>query len=333
MTTLTEASIISLFAGLPCAQPPTDTLGIGDDAAVLPLAGDTVQVITTDALCSGVHFLLDAARAVDIGWKSLAVNVSDVAAMGASPHCAFLSLALPPTQTPPGWIEDFSRGFAEAAEHYGVRLVGGDTNRSTTDLFINVTVIGATTRERIKLRSSGVVGDFIGVTGPLGDARAGLAVLLEGLSRDAVAETLLTRHYRPAAQVRQGGILGEMPRIHAMMDISDGLLTDLGRLTQASGCGARIEGAAVPRSQELSSWSATHGRSALDYALAGGEDYVLLVTGAPGAAAEVQARLQGAGLAPLTIIGELTAGPGIELQLNGAPYSCKEGGFTHFRGG
>lgn len=325
-----EEDIITLFKSLCSAQPPASCVGIGDDAAVI-LGSDThAQLVTTDLLINGVHFLLDRAAPYDLGFKSLSVNVSDIAAMGGVPTYAFLSIALTAEIARGSWIELFSQGFADAADRYRVALLGGDTTRSISDVFINVTVMGSVNRTSLKLRSTGMIGDLLCVTGPLGDSRAGLSVVTEDLALDPISSILLQRHYRPMAHVQQGSVLGSAPFVHCMMDLSDGLVTDVARLAKASGCGATIDLKALPVSNELQDWCARHNRSDYEYAAIGGEDYVLLFSVVPNKVEELRALFSEHSLEQFSIIGELTAGSETIFTLNDHRVAFDAGVFKHF---
>jgi thiamine-monophosphate kinase len=325
-----EEDIIRLFRGLSCAHPSASCLGIGDDAAVIRGSDTHAQLVTTDLLVSGVHFLLDRAAPYDLGYKSLAVNVSDIAAMGGVPTYAFLSIALTSDLAQSEWIDLFSQGFAGAAERYGVELLGGDTTRALSDVFINVTLMGSVNLASLKLRSTGKVGDLLCVTGSLGDSRAGLSVVTEDLGLDQLSALLSQRHYRPTAHLQQGIVLGAAPFVHCMMDLSDGLVTDVKRLAEASGCGVRIDLKALPCSKELRDWCARHERLDYEYAAIGGEDYVLMFSLSPDKEAELRALFSEHALEQFSVIGELTTGSETLFALNDQRVVLDAGVFKHF---
>ena len=234
--------------------------GIGDDCAVLPM-GDEVLVFTSDMLNEGVHFLTDKSTAYQIGYKSLMVNISDVAAMGATPVATLLSLALPEERFGE-WSNSFMEGYYEASKKYGVKLVGGDTTKSHSGVCISVTAIGRAPKTDIKRRSKAKTGDVVMVTGELGASAAGLRDVLNGKLRTRNAKI----HLMPEAQVREGEWLGKQEAVHAMCDISDGIASDLQHILDESKRSAVISALPVAKGAE---WSD---------AFCGGEDYKLLIT-------------------------------------------------------
>lgn len=246
-------------------------VGIGDDCAVIPADHGKSWLVTTDAMVEGVHFLKDQIPPQDLGYKIVAVNVSDIAAMGGLPKYGFLSIALPKF-TENSWISLVIEGVKEACDKWGIALLGGDTVGSKRDIFLNMTLIG--TAEKIKYRNTAEEGDIICVSGYLGDSGGGLKALQEGIRN----EKLIHSHYRPQPSVERGMELAAREDVHAMMDISDGLDCDLKRLLKSSQKGAVIELSKLPISNELSEFSEKYGWDPLQFALAGGEDYCLLFT-------------------------------------------------------
>ena len=286
-------------------------VGIGDDGAVLaPRAGHEL-VVATDTLVAGVHFP-DRTRAADIGWKALAVNLSDLAAMGAEPAWATLALTLPAAD--PAWVDGFAQGFAELARRHGVALVGGDTARGP--LALTVTVGGYVPRGAALLRSGARAGDLVCVTGTLGDAAAGL------VSPGNAA--LRARLDRPTPRVEAGIALRGLAS--AAIDISDGLLVDLGRLCAASGAGAELV-ADLPLSDALR--AAYDPEAALTFARSGGDDYELCFT-VP-AMQEVAMRAALAGIARVSVIGRVVATPGVRVHDgDGNDVTPAHRGYEHF---
>ncbi|MFV8978457.1 thiamine-phosphate kinase [Serratia fonticola] len=246
-------------------------LGIGDDCALLTVPEKQLLAISTDTLVSGIHFLADIDPA-DLGYKALAVNLSDLAAMGADP--AWLSLALTLPEVNEEWLKAFSDSLFEQMNYYGMQLIGGDTTRGP--LSMTLTIHGHIPVGRALTRSGARIGDWIYVTGTLGDSAAGLAILQDRLqvSDRAAQEYLLARHLRPHPRVLQGQALRDLAS--SAIDISDGLISDLRHVLNASECGARIELDELPLSQTLT--SNTDADQALRWALTGGEDYELCFT-------------------------------------------------------
>ena len=313
-----------------CASTREDVrLGIGDDAALLAVPLGQALAVSTDTLVEGVHFPIGT-RAFDIGWKSLAVNLSDLAAMGATPAWATLALTLPQSDT--GWIEAFADGFAALAREFKLALVGGDTTQGP--LCITITVHGFVP-EPLALRRAGARdGDAVYVTGTLGDAAAGLRCLDKN---DAEAERLLcaplhTREFlierlnRPTPRVASGSVL--RGRAGACIDISDGLLADLGHVCAASGLAAELELETLPASSALLSLFDGESLSALQ--LAGGDDYELCFTAAPSAAPQLLNDLARTGCGA-TRIGRVVAGSGVRVRdAQGNELMPPRRGWQHF---
>lgn len=257
--------------------PPPGILGIGDDCAVIPQLSGMETLVSSDMLIEGTHFLMDDISAYRLGWKSAAVNISDIAAMGGRCTGSFLSYALPKGMQKE-WMEEFFRGYNEVSAIYGCPLLGGDTTSSPDRLCISVTVIGECPAGSSRKRSDAREGDLICVTGPLGDSAAGLQVILQGCERDEDAQTLIERHYLPRPRIREGMAIASTEGAHAMMDISDGIGSDLRHILKASGCGAEIDTASIPMSEELKRKCSALGWDALKLAISGGEDFELLFT-------------------------------------------------------
>lgn len=277
--------------------------GIGDDAAVLAVPAGHELVVSTDTLINEVHFPA-ATLPADIGFKSMAVNLSDMAAMGAEPCWVTLALTLPAAE--PGFLEPFCTGFAESAQAYHVALVGGDLTRGP--LSVTVQIMGTVPAGSALLRSGARPGDQIWVTGELGSAALGLAVLRGRHCGNAPGlDACVRRLNRPAPCVQAGLLLRGVAS--AAIDISDGLLTDLGHVLRASGVGARVELSCIPMGVALSALPDESAR--WQYALAGGDDYELCFTAPPAAADGIKARLGDCGCTA-TRIGIITAGSGVQ---------------------
>ncbi|OGT84934.1 MAG: thiamine-phosphate kinase [Gammaproteobacteria bacterium RIFCSPLOWO2_02_FULL_61_13] len=276
--------------------------GIGDDAAVLAVPAGHELVVSTDTLINDVHFPA-ATLPADIGFKSMAVNLSDMAAMGAEPRWATLALTLPAAE--PGFLEPFCAGFAESAQAHNVALVGGDLTRGP--LSVTVQIMGTVPAGSALLRSGARPGDQIWVTGELGSAALGLAVLQGRHAGNAPGlDACVRRLNRPAPCVQVGLLLRGVAT--AAIDISDGLLTDLGHVLRASGVGARVELSSIPMGVALSALPDASAR--WQYALGGGDDYELCYTVASGEAAGLASRLKASGC-HASHIGSVTAGDAI----------------------
>ena len=278
---------------------------LGDDAAVLDVPSGLQVVVSADLLIESIHFRRDWSDPYSIGWKAAAVNLSDMAAMGADPTFAFVSLALTTEDT----VESLERlydGLSDCLNRYGARLAGGDTNATPSGLSINITQLGTVPSGTALTRSGAKIGDVLLVTGTLGDSAAGLALLLaHGPARaEKLSHGLVTAHRRPQPRIVAARAARETGLVHACMDISDGLAGDLPKLCAASGVGARVSVAALPVSEALLAAEALLDRSALDYALAGGEDFELLLAVAPGSVEAVRSAIVATGTS-LTQIGEV----------------------------
>lgn len=300
-------------------------LGIGDDAAILAPAAGKVTLATTDMLVEGIHFDLALSDPHTLGRKSLAVNLSDLAAMGSHPRHALLSLAIPPA-LPVEFLDEFNHGFLALAAEFRVALVGGDTCASRKGLVIAVTVLGEQYADTVVRRSTARVGDMILVTGSLGDSALGLELLRQGIRSGQGVE----RHLDPRPRVEAGLRLAEGGLATAMIDVSDGLLADLGHILDLSGVGALLDLSLLPFSDECRHYASAAGKDPFALPLAGGEDYELLFTASPEREAEIRSVLAGCDV-PVTVIGEITAGRGLSvIDPAGNPYHPERRGYNHF---
>ncbi len=304
-------------------------IGIGDDAAVLRPGRGLEWAISSDALIEDVHFLASRQPPEAVGYKALARATSDLAAMGARPRYFLLNLALPRERTG-RWLDACLRGMGRAARRFGMRLAGGDTARSRA-IALNLTVLGEIAPGRAVLRSGARAGDLIFVTGKLGAAQLGLEIVLRGLARSARWRKYLAAHYYPEPPVALGQWLARRALASAMMDLSDGLSTDLTRLCMASGVGARIAAERLPVVEVPATLGLGGGIDAPRLALHGGEDYQLLFTVPAPVARRIPARRDGVGI---TEIGEIVRGRGIELCTDdGGSTRVTAGGWDHFEAG
>jgi thiamine-monophosphate kinase len=304
-------------------------LGIGDDAALLVVPAGQMLAVSTDTLVAGVHFP-HASRAHDVGWKALAVNLSDLAAMGAVPAWATLALTLPEADA--RWVGEFAEGFAALARDYKLALIGGDTTQGP--LSITVTIHGFVPEGAALLRSGARAHDAVFVTGTLGDAAAGLRIAQAARSpqpsalgiQEPARSMLLARLDRPTPRIAQG--LALRGRASACIDVSDGLLADLGHICAASGVGAEITADWLPSSSALLTLFDGAARRALQ--LAGGDDYELCFTAAEQDAPTLLQDLARSGCAA-TCIGRIAAEPGVRvLDSAGNPVTVAKAGWEHF---
>ena len=353
---------------------PAGVVGIGDDCAVIPSKAGQDTLVSADMLIEDVHFRRDLTSAYDLGWKSAAVNVSDIAAMGGRPEATFLSFALP-ASLGDRWRLDFMKGYMELCSRYGVSLLGGDTTSSLDRLCINVTVMGTCPHGRAVRRNGAKVGDVICVTGTLGDSAAGLRLLLgfasssaavssapaassassapvaasagldvvspalactaapglvspEGSSAaagptDSDLDFLIRCHRLPVPMVEAGLELASLAGVHAMMDISDGVASDLRHILHASGVGAQVYLDRLPFSASLERVCLARSWDKYELALCGGEDYHLLFTADPATPLEKLRHV-------CHIIGKITADPDSLEWIGGDGKSADYIGFRHF---
>jgi thiamine-monophosphate kinase len=297
-------------------------VGVGDDAAVLQCPPDVQLVAALDTLVEGVHFPPGSAPQ-SIGHRALAVNLSDLAAMGAQPAWALLALTLP--QADERWLEGFARGFDALARRHGVSLVGGDTTRGP--LCVSVQLLGFAARGRTLLRSGARPGDALYLSGHPGDAAGGLALEQGALTGAAApdAQYLRRRFLYPEPRVALGAWL--LGRASACIDVSDGLLGDAAKLAAASGCGLQIELEQLPLSAALRRVAGAE--QALRFALTGGDDYELLFTVPAGASADMAQAAQPAAVACVRI-GSACADPAVQLRRAGNVIEFSHSGFDHF---
>lgn len=300
-------------------------IGIGDDAAALSLSPSATLLATTDMLLEGVHFDLSTTDLYSLGWKSAAANLSDIAAMGGRPRFCLVGLGIPRT-FPVRRITDLYRGLRALLDEHDTLLVGGDTCRSDSGFVISVTLLGEAPQKRIITRSHARPGDRIFVTGTLGGSAAGLELLTaEAGSRRRSARTLIERHLRPSPRVLWGLKLAKAGCVTSMIDVSDGLSSDLGHLCEESGVGAEVHADRVPIAQELRAQNGLR-RAALDYALSGGEDYELLFTVPAGKVPKLRnLRI------PVTQIGEVVTGSrAVLISADGSARPLGATGYDHF---
>ena len=318
---------------LPSA-PSSLIVGIGDDAAVDEGERGMSSVLSVDALVEGVHFDRRFSTLADVGYKALAVNVSDLAAMGSAPRLALLSLLLPP-QLPVSDVDHLLDGLLAMAAESGVTLAGGNISKSPGPLMIDVTVTGTVKARRVLTRGGGKPGDQLYVSGSIGAAVAGLGWLREHGATgcetpdDPALAECVVRHRRPAPRARLGRLLGRTGTGSACMDLSDGLADAVQQVATASGTGARIDANAIPVHPGASKWFREQGVDPLPASLSGGDDYELLFAVAHRRRGGMRlVQRQARGLA-LTRIGELTADRAIRLERDSVQLPMPEG-FTHF---
>jgi thiamine-monophosphate kinase len=297
--------------------------GIGDDCALLTVAEKQLLAISTDTLVSGIHFLPDIDPR-DLGYKALAVNLSDLAAMGADP--AWLTLAITLPEVDESWLEAFSDSLFEQLEYYDMQLIGGDTTRGP--LAMTLGIHGLVPAGRALKRSGARPGDWIYVTGTPGDSAAGLAILQDRLVvKDSVqAAYLKKRHLRPTPRILHGQALRDLAS--SAIDLSDGLISDLGHILKASKCGARVDLDSLPYSEAIK--ANVGAELALQWALSGGEDYELCFTVPEINRGALDVAIGNLGI-PFTCIGQVAPeSEGLQFMQNGKPVTLDLKGYDHF---
>jgi thiamine-monophosphate kinase len=332
LSELGEFGLIRRFAPHFAYNSGSGVIGIGDDCAVIPQENGDSLLVTTDLLVEDIHFLRRKIAPFDLGKKSLAVNLSDIAAMGGIPTAAFLSIALP-TNTDVEWIDDFFAGIQSLSHVTATPLLGGDTTRSPQRVIINMAVLGKANPRHIKYRSTAKTGDKICVTGCLGDSGGGLRLLLENLDEagDSDSQALLRAHCSPLPHLAEGQWLARHDAVHAMMDVSDGIDSDLQRIMEASHVGARVFLEKLPISDALQRTAAVHHWNAVEFAAIAGEDYCLLCTVEEHDYPSLTAEFSAAFGRPLNCIGAITDTGTLIYKQNGISADFSGHGWDHFK--
>ena len=332
---MTERDLIaSIVATLPSDVPRDLVQGVGDDCAVIRKNEKIVWLISVDTLVESVHYDKGFHPPELLGRKVVSVNVSDIAAMGGSPLFVLLSAGLPP-HFDPDWVRAFHSGLSEACAEYGCFLIGGDTVAHPGGAVFTLTIIGEMAEQQVLYRNGARVGDTVFVSGQLGLAAAGLALLSQkvGAERQDFAP-LFAKHLNPLARVELGKALAKSGLVHAMMDSSDGLATDLAHICTSSALGACLFVRQIPISPVLKEAAQLLHADPLDWALRGGEDFELIFTASPEKADEIMALAQDCQL-PVHPVGTMEKGIGIRLVQEEADGTLTETslsyqGYDHF---
>jgi thiamine-monophosphate kinase len=309
-------------------------VGIGDDAAVLRTGGDKYLIATCDIQVEGVHFLQDRIIPYQLGRKAVAINLSDIASMGGVPKHLWVSLVLPQDMAVE-YVDGLYEGMVEETRRHGVDIVGGNVARSPSGLVVDTFLVGEVKPESLLLRSGARVGDLVLVTGHVGDSAAGLALVLDPAvgCDEGYADKVLKAHLTPTPRLKEGRVIAGSGLATAMIDVSDGVLADLGHICERSEVGARIWAERLPISDAARAVAMAVGKDPLEWALGGGEDYELLFTASADKAKELAALVREETGTLASVIGEIVpAEEGIEvIQESGEPLSLKQGGWDHFR--
>ncbi len=339
-----EFGFIESFANKFSPLLHNNEVGIGDDCAVFPKDGATDSLFTTDLLAEGIHFIREKVSAYELGYKSVAVNLSDIAAMGGIARGTFLSIAVPPNVSL-DYLDEFMNGYLAISREFNVPLLGGDTTKSLRDLVINVGVIGEVEHGKAKMRSKACADDIICVTGSLGDSAGGLQIVLAErdketldklVSEDLCVKYLLDRHYMPRPRLNEGLVLGRFEAVHAMMDISDGIGSDLQHILMLSNVSACVDIDRIPLSSQLRGSFGNKGEHYLnELAISGGEDYELLFTVGMNELDAVKTRVKRQTGTEVHEIGRITpvqegSKPSVLWMSNGVRLNETFKGYNHF---
>lgn len=322
-----ELAFIKGVAALAARQAPDLIKGIGDDCAVLAKNDEDVLLITTDTLVGDIHFNLKWHSPFLLGRKAAAVNISDIAAMGGVPRYALLSVALSPDLSAAG-LEEFMAGFVEMLAEHKVVLIGGDTVAAPCPTF-SITLLGEMANNEVCYRAGAQEGDEVWVSGFLGEAAAGLALCEKGGDVPEHFNALVQAHLNPQPRVALGRILAASAQVHAMLDLSDGLATDLAHICTASGLGAQVDGKLLPLSATLKKAGEFLEHDAQQWAVSGGEDYELLFTVAPGAGEALARQIKDELGLTISRLGKMTEGEGVHLLADGTSRLISYQGYEH----
>lgn len=328
---LGEIGLIKRIEKLLSCSDPDVKIGIGDDAAVVKPKSNLLQVMTTDILVENVHFKQDTHTPFEIGYKSIVVNVSDIAAMAGIPRFALMAIGIDPDTTI-DFIEDFYKGARNAANEYGLHIVGGDTTRSPI-FTVSVSLVGQVEPEALRCRNEAIIGDKIAVTGKLGGSAAGLYLLshVAKTKKMTYADKLKKAHLRPVARINEARIAAR-EGANAMEDISDGLASEIPHICECSNVGAQIDISSIPVAPGVREVARLMNKDAEDLFLCGGEDFELVFTAPKECIERIKKSVQKQSGTEVTVIGEIVeAKEGISLVLSERKTrNLSKYGFEHF---
>jgi thiamine-monophosphate kinase len=332
ISTLGERELIARLQQRVSPPPAHVRIGIGDDAAVIAPARNMDDVVTTDSLVEGVHFRRDWSTAEAIGHKALAVNLSDLAAMGATPRASLLSLALP-ADFPLADFDALLDGYLALSAASGAVLVGGNLTRSPGPLIVDVTALGSVGHRHVLTRTGARKGDELYVTGTIGAAAAGLAMLQAGRDReraDDAARSCLERYERPEPRLRCGRIVGRTRAASAAIDLSDGFSDAAWRLAEGGNVGLVVDAAALPVAAGARAWAREASQDAVDFAMGGGEDYEIAFAVPARRRSRFRAAVRRCSGLTVTRVGVFGGAAGVWLERDGAKAPLPRAGFAHF---
>jgi len=307
-------------------------LGIEDDCAVVKGPRGFYYLLTCDSQVENVHFVFSLFPPFSLGKRVLAVNLSDIAAMGGNPLFALLSWVLRP-DIEAEWLKEFARGIKEEAEFFGVNIIGGNLSRTESQMVFDLTLVGEVENDYpLLLRRNSRPGDLVLVTGTLGDSRAGLEITLRGSEEERDKYSfLLERFFTPSPRLRVGRLLHSLKERIAVIDVSDGFSQDLGHITEESRVGAVVEVDKLPISPALREWSKEKEKDPFLFALSGGEDFELIFTVPRERGEEIRQFIEKESGVPVTIVGEIVLQGGVSLKRGGKEEKEAASGWNHFQ--
>lgn len=338
VSALGEFGLIDRIAHFLGPPPPDVIVGIGDDVAVMRGFGSEYLLATCDVQVENVHFLRNSISPYQLGKKIVAINVSDIAAVGGTPTWALVSLALP-TDIEVGFVDALYQGMKEQMQSAGACIVGGNLSQIRAEVVIDLFLLGRVMADRIILRRGAKQGDSILITGVLGDSKAGFELIRNAdLSvTQATRIYLLERHLTPIPRLKEGQVLARTGKVHAMLDVSDGLASDIRHICGASGLGAEIIVGDLPIGPECREAARSAGQDPLEWALKGGEDYELLFTAAHALVPDIQRALFDETGMSSSVIGRIVAKShgvaGVFPDGRRTSFSRVSAGWDHFAGG
>jgi len=334
MTNLSEIGefgLIERFSQQFIKDLPEGITGIGDDCAIIPLNHEKALLVTTDMLIEDRHFLLNKITPHNLGQKSLMVNLSDIAAMGGDPHSAYLSIGIP-AKLKVEWLDKFFLGIKELCLNTGTYFLGGDTTKSPDRLVINIGVIGTINPLKIKKRSTALPGDIICINDTVGDSGGGLKILIDEKPPDKYSSFLVQRHNCPRAHIEEGKWLAHRETVNAMIDVSDGIESDIHRIMESSAVGAEIEISKIPVSKELIKVCEKYNWNAREIGLTSGEDYCLMFTVPEEYFNDIESEYVKEFKTPIYTIGKINDNQeNLTFTQNGEIIEFTEHGFDHFK--
>lgn len=329
---INEFALIERIKPNSIVNPDRVIQGIGDDAAVEKISGEKYLLSACDMLIEDIHFLRNSITPWQLGYKSTAVNFSDIAAVGGTPTGILVSLGLP-EDIEVAFVDEFFKGVKSLCSEYNVNILGGDIVKSPFHIVVNITVLGEVSQDMLLLRSGAKIGDILLVTGTVGDSKAGLELLIRGKDKkNNLHSKLLSKHLTPEPPVREGVFLAGQGVVTSMNDISDGLANEITEIADASGVGLKIFAHKIPVSAEVEKLAFEMNTDVLSWALYGGEDYQLVITCKKGEQEILKKNFKKKFKKELFEIGEIvSSSEGIVMEKDEKLEVIKAKGYSHFK--